>query len=423
VTDRAKDTIEAKFKNVPFFVRTETQAGGRKVAVSEYPGSDNRFVEDMGKKPGIYTVKGFVSGEDWRQRSRRLTTVLEESTEGDLELSTFGIIRVKAQTFTKTVNQTELGFVYFDITFLVTTPNPSPVIASSNQETVAKTAVDVLEVVQTNFSENFTVPNLATTAEVAEYDGVQLTNTVVDEISALGQEVDQITSAANNVRDNISELVRDPIAYASAMFNDGFLGDVFDTIEVSRDALNALSKLSRAGYNLAVDFESIGDDALSNASQSFDIPEFADDTSYRQISNSNRNVVVNSLRTSIFATYLNQAARNEYATDSDINATIADIDDVYENVILIATTDPIVAQTLDQSRIEALKVLDDKIQTTPKVEELKLKVPTNDIELAYRLYAEDFVDVDDLTEKADVLTDLNDILPTRYKETVEVLKI
>ena len=46
-----------------------------------------------------------------------------------------------------------------------------------------------------------------------------------------------------------------------------------------------------------------------------------------------------------------------------------------------------------------------------------------DVELAYRLYAEDFNNSDELSEKADILTDLNVILPNRYKDTVEVLKV
>ena len=213
------------------------------------------------------------------------------------------------------------------------------------------------------------------------------------------------------------------MAYASEMFNDGLLGAVFDNIEVSRETLNALKELVRVGYNLAVDFESIEDDLLSNAEQSFIIPIFATDTRYRLSNNRNRITVTNSVRTGLLATYLNQAARNEYATDDEINDTIADIEDAYENIVLVDDVDPLIALGLDRCRVDALKVLEDKLQTTPKVVDFDLKTSTVDAELAYRLYAEDMVTSADLETTAEVLTDLNGVLPTRFKDDVKVLKV
>ena len=111
------------------------------------------------------------------------------------------------------------------------------------------------------------------------------------------------------------------------------------------------------------------------------------------------------------------------ATDDDINDVIANITEAYENILLIEDVSPTLALSLDVCRIEALNVLEDKLQITPNVEDFTLKVPTIDVELAYRLYAEEFNTSEDLSSKADILTELNDILPTRYRETVRVLKL
>ena len=113
-----------------------------------------------------------------------------------------------------------------------------------------------------------------------------------------------------------------------------------------------------------------------------------------------------------------------YLTDSDINDVIADIDEVYQNVILSLDIDPLVSLAIDKCRIDALNVLNGKIQTTPKVVDFELFVPTVDVELEYRLYAEDLGNEPEaLTTKADVLTELNGILPNRYKGIVQVLKV
>ncbi len=419
-------TIQATFKGVPFNIEIETQEGGRKVAVHEFPGSDNRFVEDLGKRPGIFRVIGYISSKDnenWLQQTKRLTTVLEEDTEGTLELTIVGPITVKAQTFSKTLKQTDIGRVDFSITFLVSIPNPSPVEATSSTQTVATAVSDVLSASETFLSETLSIPDKAVEAEVSEYDGTQHMNVIAETIQKLGQETDTVTAVINNVRNNINDFVRDPIAYAASLFNGGVLGEVFDTILVTREALTALSKLTRIGYNLATDFESIKGEALTGLEQSFNIPEFADDTQYRLTNNENRFAITNSLRVGLFSIYLFQGASNDYATDDDINEVIEDINDVYENILLIEDVSPTLALTLDVCRIETLNVLENKLQTTPNVEDFLLKLPTVDVEIAYRLYAEEFNDSEDLTAKAELLTDLNDILPNRYSDEIKVLRL
>ncbi len=419
-------TIQATFKGVPFNIEIETQEGGRKVAIHEYPGSDNRFVEDLGKRPGIFRVTGYISSknnDDWLQQAKRLTTVLQEDTEGTLELTIVAPITVKAQTFSKTIKQIDIGRVDFNITFLVSTPNPSPVLTLSSTQTVASSVSDVLDAAEVTLSETLTVPDKSVESLVSDYDGTQHMNSIAIAIQKLGQDIDTVTSLTDNIRDNISEFVRDPIAYAAAIFDDGVLGEVFSTVLVSRTALTALSDLLRIGFNLATDFESITEDALLNIEQSFNIPEFADDTQYRLTNNSNRFAITNTIRTGLFAVYLHQAASNEYPTDDDINDVIANITEAYENIVLIEDVSPTLALSLDICRIEALNVLETKLQVTPNVEDFSLKVPTIDIELAYRLYAEDFNTSEDLTDKANILTELNDILPTRYRDTVKVLKL
>ena len=431
-------TIQASFRGVPFNIEVESHDGGRKVAVSEYPGSDTRFVEDLGKKPGTYRIQAYVSNgpvnkgpdqlqfihqDDWLHRADRLTEALDNSSEGVLVLTTTGSITVKAVTYTKSLKQVSLGRVDFNITFLVSTPNPSPVRAPSSIYTVATALGRALDAALKWMEDSWIVPGTATEAAVADYDGKQHMGSISDSIQRLGQKTDTITAQANKVRNNISELTRDPIAYAAGLFNDGILGEVFKTVLTSRDALNSISKLCRVGYNLALDFETIKGDILTGVEQSFNIPKWGDDTRYRLTNNSNRFIITNSLRSGLFTIYLHQAADNDYPTDSDINAVIGDLNDVYENVILISGVTPALALAVDECRIEAINVLESKLITTPNIDNFILKTPTIDVELAYRLYAEEFESDQDLVDRAQALTDLNDILPNRFSDSVKVLKL
>lgn len=424
-----ESTILAGFRGVPFFVSSETEEGGRKVAIHEYPGSDRRFVQDLGRDPGVFRIQGYVAdfkgveNIGWRQLDRRLSNALNDETEGILDMSVFGIVRVKPSSFSRTVDQKQVGRVNYEMTFLVSTPNPSPVVSPSNIQTLAVKARAVLDAAENDVANDLEIPTVTTTAQVSDYDGTQLTTSVADKIASLGSRIDTVTTFANTIRDNISDFVRDPISYASAMFNDGLLGSVFDTAEASRDSLNAFSELCRVGYNLATDFESIKEGSLSNLSQSFNIPKFGDDTNYRLTNNNNRFSITNSIRISLFANYMKLAADSDYTTDGEINDVIDDINDIYENIVTIEDVAPLTALTLDKCRIEALKILDSKLQTTPNVEDKKLKARTVDVELAYRLYAEIIENSEGLEDSAQVLTDLNGVLSNRYVDSVKVLKL
>lgn len=431
LTAPVKDTIQASFKGVPFFVETETEASGRKLAIHEYPGADKRFAQDMGLAPPVFTIRGYVADikvggvvtSGWRQLQRKLTDALKEDTEGMLDMSVFGSVKVKAGTYSKTLDQTTIGKVSYVMIFYVTTPNPSPVIAPVNIQTVANKVTKVLQEIEVDVAEKLSVPEVAATTLVSAYDGDSLTTTIADRIARVGQVIDKITSKADFIRDNINDLIRDPIAYASSVFNTGLLGAIFDTVEASRDALEALSDLTRVGYNLAIDFQSIKDNLVSNAVKSFTIPVWGDDVNYRLTNNENRFVITNNMRVGLFAIQLKIAAENDYATDAEIDDVVADINDTYSNIILIDGVSPLVALALDQCRIAALDMLEDKEQVTPNVEDFELKIRTVDVELAYRLYAEKFADVESLEERASLLTDLNGVLPNRYVDDVLVLKL
>ena len=58
--------VQASFRGVRFSVdETEAPIAGRRVAVHEYPGRDQPFVEDMGRVTKRWTVEAFVLGDDY----------------------------------------------------------------------------------------------------------------------------------------------------------------------------------------------------------------------------------------------------------------------------------------------------------------------------------------------------------------------
>lgn len=110
---------EASFKGVRFLVPRETELGGRKVSVHEYPGSDLRFVEDLGKLLPVFSIVAVIHGLDVVNQRNRLTAALA-SGPGIFVHPYLGSRRVVATSFSLRTSDAALGEVVYDVEFTQT---------------------------------------------------------------------------------------------------------------------------------------------------------------------------------------------------------------------------------------------------------------------------------------------------------------
>ena len=65
--------VPASFRGAGFQVdNTEAPIAGRRVAVHEYPGRDEPFVEDLGRRTKRWEIEAFVVGDDYADVRDRL---------------------------------------------------------------------------------------------------------------------------------------------------------------------------------------------------------------------------------------------------------------------------------------------------------------------------------------------------------------
>lgn len=74
----------ASFRGVAFRVEQREMEGGRRIAPHEFPGRDMPFAEDMGRKAAIFTVEGYVLGEDYMAARDKLEAALNAAGPGAL---------------------------------------------------------------------------------------------------------------------------------------------------------------------------------------------------------------------------------------------------------------------------------------------------------------------------------------------------
>lgn len=116
---------QASFRGVEFFIRSESETRGKKVVRHEYPDSDKRFTEELGKSPPVYTFDAFVHGDNAVEQSIKLEKALDQPGLGVLIHPIYGRQEVKSEPYTRSTTEDELGEINFSLTFSVSAENIS----------------------------------------------------------------------------------------------------------------------------------------------------------------------------------------------------------------------------------------------------------------------------------------------------------
>lgn len=116
---------QASFRGVPFLVPSESKTGGKKTVVHDYPGSDRRYVEELGVQPPEFSLTAVVYGANAIQRRRRLEQALEQPGLGSLIHPSLGSLDVVALSYTSDSSDSEIGKFTFRIEFSRTESNIS----------------------------------------------------------------------------------------------------------------------------------------------------------------------------------------------------------------------------------------------------------------------------------------------------------
>lgn len=148
---------QATFRGVPFLWRSVETSGGRKIVVHEYPNRNDRFVEDLGQFPRVFSVSGLITqgkgGENYFRDRDNLIAALEQEGPGELTHPTFGTAPVTPNLFSLHESQSTVGRADFQMEFLLhkNVANPVPADAAESEvnekadDTINATLLDILQ--------------------------------------------------------------------------------------------------------------------------------------------------------------------------------------------------------------------------------------------------------------------------------------
>ncbi len=423
--------IQASWRGVVFSVRSEDlPTGGRKTALHDFPNSDQRFIEDLGKIPPRFTITAFVHGLNWLERASELERALNEAGPGRLVMPTFGIYTVWALPYSKTASQTSVGEIEFSLEF-ATSRDAAGIIASVPAPEMVFAAGDTARsAIGRAFGGIFSAPGDSLGFGAMLSDVTSACNETFSAVSTLmnAESLGEMTGAIRGLLGNAGGLLGDPIQLGLEFFGieEDALG-LWQIVSEGLDTLTAVSSLldfaKNFGNNLALiqsDFDSdstVAPVSSNNFTESTSSPVtgislWAPTTEDRIDRNDGRTAIVESNRLASLVAAYEQASNGDYQTIDQIQTVRAEIEDVYSVMMQVDAQDvgsvpanSEVREAMSELRIRALSVLDQKAQSAWLTSQIIRTGGLTAPSLTYLLYAESLTN--DLDERTLQVRQLN----------------
>lgn len=208
--------VGASFRGVPFLVETGDRSGGRRTVTHEFPLRDKPYVDDLGRRARVYSIEGYLVGDDCLRRRDDLLVALEEvAGPGELVHPYHGVRRVICSSLAVRESIADGRMVRFSIEFTEASAqelNPDQVVDYSGR--VATSATAALAATQVEFDAGYSVaglPAFALEGPAAALDA--LTASLGESLAPIvrsTQELARLDVEIRSLRSRASSLVRQP---------------------------------------------------------------------------------------------------------------------------------------------------------------------------------------------------------------------
>ena len=420
---RSRQLLPASFKGVPFSVRNEILTeGGRRIVLHEYPNSKQRFVEDLGELPPKFSVTAFVHGPDFLDRAALLERALSEEGKGRVSMPTMGVKTLFALAYRKDASHTSVGEIRFELSFAAGRATSAPIKSPVTIESVYKAGDDCREAIGNTLGTIWDVPTDTPNVITAQFDLEQFTQASFNSIATVVSNLTDVQKQTLAILNNSQTFVRNGENLAQE-FISGPTGGLMQLVSVGMSTgrgFASMVNLTKYGSHLSLSLSDIkratfGDDpSTTQQQQETQIPLWPATTGGRIKRNENRLNLVNAGRVSALANAYEQAAANEYQTDTEVEGARALLESEHERLMRIDTedrgllqSDPSVRSAMEKVRLASLSVLDDKEQSAYTLTTVEALTPVSSFMLSYQLYAEQQKTSEDVTESGIIIRGLN----------------
>jgi prophage DNA circulation protein len=132
--------LPASFAGVPFHVEQGSQAGGRRIALHEFPKKNTPYAEDMGRKARRWQIQAYLVSPDYLGNRDLLIDVCEIEGPGTLVHPTLGAKQVVVDSYSAREFREKGGYVLFEFQFTEAGQPASNAVTDDTQGQVAAAA-------------------------------------------------------------------------------------------------------------------------------------------------------------------------------------------------------------------------------------------------------------------------------------------
>ena len=148
--------LPASFRGVEFGVEdSEHKAGGRRIALHEYPGQDNPYAEDLGEITKTFSIDGFLVGDDYLARGERLIEACNMPGPGELVHPYRGSRNVVCHDITETVRTREGRMARYSMSFTQAGESQFPSARANTADRTRTRTAPAREAIIEQFTEAF----------------------------------------------------------------------------------------------------------------------------------------------------------------------------------------------------------------------------------------------------------------------------
>jgi prophage DNA circulation protein len=383
---------QASFKGVEFFYQDSTIDGGRKTITHEYPDTNTRYVEDLGKLEKSFSITAMVDNNVNYSSRDALIDVLEQEGVGVLIHPEYGTNNVALKGYSVSNNINNLGVTTFNMTFEVAEQNRFPQTTKGNKGFLANLKSSLFGTNEAAFD----------AAWESVINKKQQFDSAVDTTKQASREIQRVSATIEGAVDGLSDYV--------TTLNEL----VDDATELVQTPSDLSTKLSLMFSNLEVAYNKT-EDVFDVASELFgfdqtDRNSSGSSTQQTQIKN-NQDQINNFINAGAMATAYNAAASIAFTNFDQVNEVNTKLEDGF--AVLPSNLDKDVYKSLLEMRIQTNEILTNLAISLPRVSTYSTRKVSLNV-LTYNLYGS-------LDKKNDVKM-LNDFLDTsRIEGEIKIL--
>lgn len=353
---------KASFRDIPFLVQSESVSRGNKTVIHEYPNSNIRFVETLGKLPPTFNIRALIHGSGAFNNRFILEEALEREGIGLLVHPIYGKLNVKVLDFTVDSSQAAVGEFIFNINFSQSRENITPSSFVTTNTAVSDKALGVREALGNKLEKVYKRPS-----NIFNYNNA----------------IETVSTVLKNVRDHVNSVVN-LSSKGAAAFNKAYR-TLTNNITAIISSGTILKENLNLYFDLALDSAVFIDQLDTAWERLVQVPRSEigyTKTSYDIENQQNKSAVEEYARLNSLVNTFESKIFTDYTTDTDLVNARSFLDTHYrlffnnENEIITdnglesLAEDPDVRRTFLDLRVTARTIFDEKEKAIFRVSEI-----------------------------------------------------